>query len=227
MIVTRHLAALVLTAALATVGAAPVRADAPPPATLDVADGVVQRYLTTPYGELNGLRLADGRVVVFGPLMANSVATAAPVGERIRVIGNKMADGAIRAVAVINLVSGSTADDQPPSPPALPPSPPPARKPLERCEATGPIDLVLHGPRGEANGVILADGSLVYFRPDLVRAPLRPGQLFAAIGIGSRGPQGLAMEAIVAASDLATARAAAATVLNPPSPPQPPAPHVD
>jgi hypothetical protein len=231
-----RLPALLLVATLASAGCRVARAGPPVPpaasAPQTIAEGVVQRYLTMPYGELNGLRLKDGRIVQFGPLMAPSVRDAAAAGDRIRIFGHAGADGTIHASTLLNLASGITAGDQPPNPHGPPAAPPDAMPgpALQRYEVAGIIDAVLRGPRGDANGVILADGGIVYFRPDLVRDPLAPGQPFAAVGIGSRGQQGLAMEAMATGADLASARqkagAAAADAVPPPRP-QNPNPHAN
>lgn len=187
-----------------------------------VAEGTVARHLTTPYGDANGLRLADGTLVLFAPHLGARIGSAAAPGARIRVIGNVAADGAIRAVAVVNLASGATIDDEPPGAPVAPPT---ARPALQRLEVAGAIDLVLHGPRGEANGVILVNGGVIYFRPDLVRTRLARGQPFAAIGIGTRGAAGVTIEAIATSTDLEAARAAARVTPTRPAPPPPgPAP---
>ncbi len=186
-----------------------------------MADGVVQRYLHTPYGEVNGLRLADGVLVLVSPYMASSVTDTAPIGAHIRIVGQTAPDGAVRAAALINLGTGKSTDaGNVPAPPPLPP----LRPALARCEVDGFVELVLHGPRGEANGVILTDGNIVYFRPDLAPPGLAPGRPFAAIGIGTETPSGLAMEAIVAGADVAAVRAeaAAATVFNRLTAPVPP-----
>lgn len=180
-----------------------------------VAEGTVARHLSTPYGDSNGLRLTDGTLVLFAPHLGARIGAAAAPGDRIRVIGNVADDGAIRAVAVVNLASGATIDDEPSGAPAAPPR---ARAPLQRLEVAGTIDLVLHGPRGEANGVILVNGGVVYFRPDLVRTRLTRGQPFAAIGIGTRGGAGVAIEAIAAGADLEAARAAARVTPSRPAP---------
>ncbi|MYM84557.1 hypothetical protein GTP44_21725 [Duganella sp. FT50W] len=223
-----HAPALLLAATLIGVGcqsarAAPPPPPPPPPAPSAVAEGVLQRYLSTPYGELNGLRLRDGRIVLFGPPMAQSVREAAAVGDPLRVIGHSGPDGVLHAVVVLNLASGRRASEQPPG--AAPP-PPPAPRALQRLTAAGTIDAVLHGPRGEANGVLLTDGALIYFRPELASGPLSPGQPFTAIGIGTKGAQGLAMEAVGVGADPATARqaASAAPGIPPPKPKEHP-PH--
>ncbi|MYM34607.1 hypothetical protein GTP38_09675 [Duganella sp. FT94W] len=217
-----HVPALLLAATLVSVGCQSARAAPPtppaPPAPSAVAEGVLQRYLSTPYGELNGLRLRDGRIVLFGPPMAQSVRAAATVGDAIRVIGHSAPDGVLHAVVVLNLTSGRRASEQPPGAP-------PAPRALQRLTAAGTIDAVLHGPRGEANGVLLTDGALIYFRPELASGPLSTGQPFAAIGIGTSGPHGLSIEALGVGADLADARQAASAASGIPPQPKEPPPH--
>ena len=205
--------AIALAVSLAGLGVAEVQAAPPPPPSSPSADsptvtvdGEVARYLTTAYGDPNGLRLIDGTLVLIAPHLGARLSAAIAPGERVRVSGQTMADGAVRAVSLVNLSTGATFDDAPAGPPPARAKP---RAPLQRLEAAGTIDLVLRGPRGEANGVILSDGSVIYFRPDLVRAAPARGQSFAAVGIGTRGASGVTLEAIVTGTDLATARAAA------------------
>lgn len=213
--------AFTLALSLAGLGIAEVHAAPPPPLSATPAvtvDGEVARYLTTPYGEPNGLRLAEGTLVLFAPHLGSRLAATVVPGERVRVIGQSSADGAMRAVSLVNLSTGATLDDAPAGPPPVRAKP---RAPLQRLEAAGAIDLVLRGPRGEANGVILSDGGVIYFRPDLVNtAPVR-GQPFAAIGIGTRGASGVAIEAIVTGTDLTAARAAINSKAGTPPPPPP------
>jgi len=167
-------------------------------AALAVIEGQVQRLLVTPYGEPNGLRFVDGTVVLLPPHLAVRLTGVVAVGDRVRAIGLPASGGALRAQALVNLATGGAVDEQgegPPRPPA-----PPSRPPLQQYAVQGVIDVVLHGPRGEANGVILADGAIIYFRPDLVGFTLAPGLPFAAAGIGTRSAAGLSIEAISAAA---------------------------
>lgn len=201
----RHLSAALWAALLASVTSAASAAPPGPPApagppappgqaALAVLEGRVQRLLITPYGEPNGVCLADGTVVLLPPHLAGRLAGAVAVGDRVRVIGQAASGGAMRAQALVNLASGGAVDGQGDGPPTV--ASLSARPPLQQFSVRGVIDAVLYGPRGEANGVILADGALIYFRPDLVGAPLAPGQPFAAVGIGTRAATGLAIEAI-------------------------------
>lgn len=206
----RRLSAALLTAMLggvvAVASAAPPGPPMPPgpptsptlpgKAALTVIEGQVQRLLVTPYGEPNGLRFADGTVVLLPPHLAVQLTGVVAVGDRVRAIGLPASGGALRAQALVNLATGGAVDEQGEGPPRPPVAP---RPPLQQYAVQGVIDVVLYGPRGEANGVILADGAIIYFRPDLVGFALAPGLPFAAAGIGTRSAAGLSIEAISAA----------------------------
>lgn len=182
--------------------APPIPAEAAPgPAAAangpQVAQGVVQRMLMNPYGELDGLRLADGTVVRFPPHLSAQLAAAAKPGDAVRVIGRVQAPGTVKADAIVNTTSGQTIYDQPPSAGAGRPLPPHLRaQALRPQQVEGKVDAVLTGPRGEANGVILTDGSIVRFPPDSLRVPVQPGAPFAADGVGTRNDQGVSIEAL-------------------------------
>jgi hypothetical protein len=90
-------------------------------------DGQVQRLLTNPFGEVNGLLLADGRVVNMPPHMGEAVAAAVVPGQPVRVGGYAYgyAPGTLKAMTVTNMASGQTVVDQGPPWPRLPHLPPP------------------------------------------------------------------------------------------------------
>lgn len=194
-----------LAAGLASTGvfAAPPAPPAPlaPPAAARpmpaVAQGQVQRLLTNPYGEVDGLRLADGTIVRFAPHLADALTAAVKPGDTVRVIGRPHARGTVQADAIVNDASGQTVYDQPPPLADGRPLPPHLRaQRLQPQQVEGRVDAVLTGRRGEANGVILADGSIVRFPPDSLRQPVQPGAPFAAAGLGTRNGLGLSMEAV-------------------------------
>ena len=199
-----------LTAAAAFVAilaAAPAHAVPPPPAAPpapgaatdapQVAQGVVQRMLMNPYGELDGLRLADGTVVKFPPHLSAALTAAAKPGDAVRIIGRVESPGTVKADAIVNTTNGQTVYDQPPAVGVGRPLPPHLRaQALRPQQVEGKVDAVLTGPRGEANGVILTDGSIVRFPPDSLRVPVQPGAPFAADGVGTRNDVGVSIEAL-------------------------------
>ncbi|WP_343654023.1 hypothetical protein [Herbaspirillum sp.] len=177
----------------------------PPPATYEAAlttqapvtEGRVSRLLINPYGEVDGLLVGERTVVKFPPHLSQTLQGMVKPGQSVRVFGQGEAAGTIKADAIVNLATGQTVIDRPPAFDANPPLPPHLRAAqLRQLSVRGKIAMVLTGPRGEANGVILDDGSIARFAPDSVRMSLEPGAPFAANGLGTRNSMGTAIEAI-------------------------------
>ncbi|MFP3742575.1 hypothetical protein SB816_05925 [Achromobacter sp. SIMBA_011] len=170
---------------------------APDAAASTVAQGQVQRLLMNPYGEVDGLRLVDGTVARFPPHLSQALSAAVKPGDAVRIIGRPQSRGNVKADAIVNTTSGQTVYDQPPAPDTGRPLPPHLRaQALRPQRVEGQVDTVLTGPRGEANGVILTDGSIVRFPPESLRLSVLPGASFAADGLGTRNALGTSLEAI-------------------------------
>ncbi|WP_419342933.1 hypothetical protein ACM1PE_08005 [Achromobacter sp. PD1] len=157
-----------------------------------------------PYGEIDGLRLADGTLVLFPPHLSTALNAAVKPGDAVRIIGRLQVRGTVKADAIVNTTSGQTIYDQPPTPGVgLPPLPPHLRaQALRPQQVEGQVDAILTGPRGEANGVILSDGSIVRFPPESLRLSVQPGAPFAANGVGTRNTLGVSIEAISVGTSL-------------------------
>lgn len=203
---------LALSSAALWLGASALNAHAAPPLpghgpgaphAQAVLENSVTRLLTNPYGEVDGLRLTDGTVARFPPHMADALTAAVKVGDTVRIIGRREGGGSVKADAIVNTATGQTVYDQPPEPGRAHPMPPHLRMAgLQTQQAQGHVDAVLTGPRGEANGVILSDGSIVRFPPHALQQPLQQGQLFAASGLGTRNAHGTSLEAISTGANL-------------------------
>ena len=142
----------------------PLPPGAMPPPAQNVAQGAVQRLLINPYGEIDGLRLADGTIVRFPPHLSDAVAAAVKPGDAVRVVGRPQGRGMVKADAIVNVASGQTVYDQPPMADGGRPLPPHLRAArLQPQKVEGQVDAVLTGRRGEVTGVILSDGSIVPF----------------------------------------------------------------
>lgn len=177
----------------------------PPPQRLEApglmgqytVEGQVQRMLINPYGEVDGLRLSDGTIAKFPPHMADALTAAIKVGDAVRIIGRAEARGTVRADAIVHTSSGRTVYDQPPpvgEGRALPPHLRAQR--LQPQQVEGRVETVLTGRRGEANGVILSDGSIVRFPSESLRLSVQAGAPFAASGLGTRNAFGTSLEAV-------------------------------
>lgn len=162
-----------------------------------VVTGRVQRFLLNPGGEADGLLLADGTQVAFPPHLSADAMQLLRPGDTVQV-GGWRAPG----VPVLRMRSleanGRSLADTPPAPGMAPPRPPREPGALDALSAQGRIDRLLYTDRGDVNGVLLADQTIVRFPPHvgaMYRDQLRPGAELHARGWGTRGAQGTALEA--------------------------------
>jgi hypothetical protein len=156
--------------------------------------GTVARYTLTPRGDVDGLLLSDGTEVHFPPHMSAPLVYAIKPGDAITVRGQKAYDmPLIDAVAISNDASGLTVVDRGPD-----------REPRavawadQLMSAQGRVQAVLHGKRGEVNGAILEDGTILRLpSPEAERfaALLMPGQSINAQGNGLVTPLGRVIDA--------------------------------
>ena len=156
--------------------------------------GIVARLLINPFGEIDGLLLASGSVVRFPPHMSDSLAAAVQVGDTIQATGLAETARSFKAYAITNLGNGRSVVEVAPS--TQQPPPHLRRASLVRMEASGNIVTLLAGPRGEASGVLLEDGTVVRFPPHAAPPSLAVGQPFAAAGFGTTNAYGRAFEAM-------------------------------
>jgi hypothetical protein len=151
--------------------------------------GTVARYTLKPRGDVDGLLLSDGTEVHFPPHMSAQVVYAIKPGDAITVRGQKAYNmPLIDAVAISNDASGLTVVDRGPD-----------RGPRamawadQLISAQGRVQAVLHGKRGEVNGAILEDGTILRLPPpeaERFAALLMPGQSINAQGNGLVTPLG-------------------------------------
>ncbi|EJM96307.1 hypothetical protein [Herbaspirillum sp. YR522] len=169
------------------------------------AQGSVDRLLINPYGEVDGLLMRDRTVVKLAPHLSAAVVAAVAPGQVVRVFGLVEPGRSVKADALLNLATGQVVIDRPPGIDSAAPLPPHLRAAqLRQLDVEGRVDLVLTGPRGEVNGVILDNGGIVRFAPDGLRSPLQQGMPFAATGLGTRNAYGTAIEAISTGASLGT-----------------------
>lgn len=174
--------------------AAPVDATTAAP----VVAGRVQQWLVNPSGEVDGLLLADGTQVAFPPHLSASVLQTLKPGDNVQVSGWRAPNApVVRASTLTATASNRSVTDQPP---ALGSPPPPPRDPraLSAMNASGRVARLLYTSRGDANGVVLDNGTIVRFPPHVgaqLATTLQPGSALHARGWGSRNAQGNALEA--------------------------------
>lgn len=227
------------------------------PAQLPAFKGHVAQYSLTPRGDVDGLILDDGTEVHLPPHLSTQLVFAARPGDAVTVHGLKARElPMIQAMSVTNDATGTTVvDNGSPAPAGHGPGGPEAeRGMMERMKAMvgldehkGPhgfgkhdlaergmamqdastVKMPLHGPRGELNGALLADGTIVRLPPPAaqrVAGQLATGQAVFVRGFGQASPLGkvIAARAIGPDADHAT-EIGGARGGEPGRPPVPPA----
>lgn len=162
------------------------------------AQAKVVRLLINPFGEVDGLLLDSATIVTFPPHMGEQLAAAIKAGDPVIVKGYQEAPTQIKGYVITNASTNQSVMTLP-KPPAPIKMPPHLRGAgLKEMSAQGEVRQVHFGGRGEINGVILADGSIVRFPHE---ASYRFGSLFqigqriAATGYGTQNQFGRALEA--------------------------------
>src|SRR5260370_4080594 len=189
-------ASLLLIGSAVVAVAQPLPPVGPPPPPPQVANqvgtgiqGRVARLLPTPHGEVDGLLLEDGLLVRFPPHLSAPLLGVVGQGDAVVVDGMPAGIGTdIRAWRITNPTTGRSVTDAPP------PFPPEPRTWSERdMRVSGIVRRALTGGRGETNGVILHDGTVVRFPPPVgepVATLVLPGARPIAQGYGSGAPAG-------------------------------------
>lgn len=174
------------------------------PSQLPTIKGKVAEYSLTPRGDVDGLILDDGTQIHLSPHLGTQLVFAVKPGDAVTVHGLKAREiPLVQAMQVTNDASGQSVTDT--GPPSGGPSPKHDRKGKkdhgpgpraaagEPMQAQGPIKAQLHGPRGDLNGVLLADGTLVRLPPPEARrlaGQLAVGQTLFVRGNGMENPLG-------------------------------------
>ena len=120
-------------------------------------DGKVAQYSLTPRGEVDGVILDDGTQVHLPPHLGAQLVFVVKPGDKISVRGLKAREIAlIESVSVTNNATHLSVVDT---------GPPGSRSTGQTLQASGHVKAQLHGPRGELNGVLLEDGTIIHLPP--------------------------------------------------------------
>src|SRR5438093_3561613 len=163
--------------------------------TAPIVQGLVTRYLMNPRGEVDGLLLSDGTQVKFPPHMSTELTATVKPGQTVSVQGFRENQVGVKAF-VISTGNASVVVEHEPTTPPIPPMIADAQ--LTEISARGRAQQLLYGPRGDVNGVLLSDGSIVRFPPDAayrLGGLLQIGQAVSATGYGTQNQFGIALEA--------------------------------
>ncbi|HEY4041992.1 MAG TPA: hypothetical protein VGM32_09140 [Rhodopila sp.] len=159
---------------------------------LPAVHGKVAQYSLTPRGDVDGLILTDGTEVHTPPHLGTQLVLAVRPGDTVTVHGlHARAIPMVQAMAVTNDATGSTVTDNGVG------GPPGPRGAEQVLTAQGRIKAQLHGPRGDLNGALLEDGTIVRVPPaeaQRLAGELTPGAPLCVQGEGSAGPLGRVIE---------------------------------
>src|SRR3954468_523169 len=160
------------------------------PAQLPATKGTVKQYTLTPRGDVDGLILSDGTEIKLPPHLTAQIVFAVKPGDAVSVRGLKArALPLIDAASVTNFVTGVTVTDN--GPPGGP------GRSITEITLTGRITAALHGKRGEVNGALLENGTILRLPPpeaERMQSLLQPGQSVAVRGASLVTPLGTVVE---------------------------------
>jgi hypothetical protein len=188
------------------------------PKQLPETKGKVLEYSLTPRGDVDGVILADGTEVHLPPHLGTQLVFAVKPGDAVSIRGLKArAVAMIQAISITNDANGNEVVDQGMGGPPVPSGA------AETVTAAGKVKEQLHGPRGDLNGVLLEDGTIVRLPPpEAARLSdmLTPGGTLHVQGDGYDGKLGR----VVAANTIGSDASKMVQVAQPPARPGPPPP---
>jgi hypothetical protein len=183
-------------------GAAPITPIAPPPLAEDgqtvATQATVARFLTNPDGDVDGFLTSDGALVRFPPHMSAQLTSAVRAGDAVQISGWRDAGGNLKAQRITDTRSGQQLVDQPPLPGTRPMPRELRGAGLSRLSVQGQVAHITTAPRGEPDGVILADGTVIKLTPPVAQqfaSLVQTGAKVSAQGYGTRNQYGTALQA--------------------------------
>lgn len=163
------------------------------------ADGIVDRYLLNPRGEVNGLLLRDGSQMHVTLRAAQDLTKAIQPGDHIRVHGRRVSDSPlVKPDVIINVTDGRSFTV--PYRLDLPMPPREEGRTVTEMHAAGTIQVLLYDHlKDVVNGALLSDGTQVRLPPDVgdhFHSSLQQNMDVEVRGYGTTTPYGSALEAI-------------------------------
>ena len=173
----------------------------PPPLAnqaVETVQGTVSQYLMNPNGEVDGLLLTDGIQVHFPPHMSADLTQAVRTNDIVNAQGVHENTVHFRAFTISDTVTGQSVNESRPSQFQRPVPPELRGVNLKPLQADGTVKVVLVAPRGETDGVVLDNGTIIRVPPDVgtqYSAWLQVGQSIAANGYGTENQFGRCLQA--------------------------------
>jgi hypothetical protein len=173
----------------------------PPPEAnqaVETVQGTVSQYLMNPNGEVDGLLFADGTQVHFPPHMSADLTQAVKTNDNVNAQGVHENTAHFRAFTISDTVTGQSVNESRPSQFQRPMPPELRGIDLKPLQTEGAVKVVLVAPRGETDGVVLDNGTIIRVPPDIgsqYSAWLQIGQSIAANGYGTENQFGRCFQA--------------------------------
>jgi hypothetical protein len=158
--------------------------------------GTVSQYMMNPDGAVDGVLLSDDTIVRFPPHMSQQLVQTVKPQDLVSVDGFIEYQGTIHATKITNPASQRSVVDTPPSPQNPPPGP--GQEVRQLISANGTIKVLTHAARGEIDGAVLDNGTIVHFPPPVgtqYANLFQVGAQLAAVGNGTINPYGRSLEA--------------------------------
>jgi len=162
--------------------------------------GTLDRFVLNPKADIDGLLLTDGTEIHTPPHLSTQLLAALAPGAKLAVHGVKARDGGVIVAVAIDPAKGKRIVDKGPGPrhdkPEKPSHPP--EKHGKPAMHSGTIQRLLHGPKGQAHGVLLDDGVVVRFPPHVAESfedLLMVGGPLSVRGVSSTKAHGTVIDA--------------------------------
>jgi hypothetical protein len=154
------------------------------PAQLPEVKGKIAQFTLSPRGDIDGLLLQDGTEIHVSPSVSTELAFSVKPGDAVTIHGLKAKSvPMVAAASITNDATGATITGR-------------MGHGAERgasMEAEGTVKQLLHAARGEVNGVLLDNGTVIRLPPTEAKkhaAELAVGQKLFARGLGVASPLG-------------------------------------
>jgi hypothetical protein len=177
-------------ATFAQTGYPPARGQAPlyDPLQLPIQRGQVQQFTLTPRGDIDGLILSDDTEVKTPPHLSTEMAYSIRPGDTVTIHGLRAAAlPLVQAISITDEATGRAVVDNGPAGPGRGPGGPPGALLSGQSEVQGCLLMTLYGPRGDVNGALLEDGTILRRPPpeaERFTNLLQPDQALVAEGDG-------------------------------------------
>jgi hypothetical protein len=158
--------------------------------------GTVSQYMMNPDGLVDGVLLNDYTIVRFPPRMSQLLVQTVKPQDLVSVDGFIEYQGTIHATTITNSASQQSVADTPPSPQN--PLPGSGQEKRQSISTNGTIKVLMHAARGEIDGAVLDNGTIVHFPPPVgaqYAGLFQVGTQFAAVGYGATNNYGRSLEA--------------------------------